>query len=78
MRSPSLASDAAETIEPDQVGELEAVAEGAAGGEDRIVELERAECDAEIGLRARRGHHDTSSKRNTGPSLQQSAKWPST
>src|SRR6187401_2657205 len=56
------------------MGELEAVAEGAAGGEDRVGELESADRDAEVGGHGSgRRHHTTSSKRNTGPSLQHSA-----
>ena len=48
-RRQALGDDAAEPIEPDQMRELEPVAEGAAGGEDRVLELERAELHAQIG-----------------------------
>lgn len=59
LEGEALGDDAAETVQVDNVGELDAVTKGARGGDDRVAEGEFADVDGEVnsvrGGRVRRG-----------------------
>ncbi len=53
LEGEALYDDAAEAVQVDEVGELDAVAEGAAGSNDRVLESNGTDADAEVNPRGR-------------------------